>query len=165
MALAYWHAHTGDPRLAPYASPAAVLALAVPAVFDPGWDGTGNWAFNTAVAANLGLVAYVTRLHSLDQLARWTAAGVPVPISIRWKPGELDGALGSSAGHITVVTGFDGDRVLMAEPAAREQAAVACSYRAEQLFACWQRASGGMAYIVHPPGWPRPAPGTGDAWA
>jgi hypothetical protein len=165
MALAYWRARTGDPRLAPYAHAAAVPGLAAPMIFDPGWDGTGNWAFNTAFAASLGLTAYVTRLHSLEQLARWTAAGVPVPISIRWAPGELDGAAGSSAGHITVVRGFAGDQVLMAEPAARELAAVTRSYRADQLFACWQRASRGVAYIVHPPGWPRPAPGPGDAWA
>lgn len=165
MLLAYWHARTDEERLARFARPEAVLALAVPMIYDPGWDGTGNWGFNTALAANLGLVAYVTRLHSLHQLARWTAAGVPVPISVRWKPGELDGANGSSAGHITIVTGVAGDRVLMAEPAAREQATIARSYRADQLFACWQRAANGVAYIVHPAGWPRPAPGDGDAWA
>jgi hypothetical protein len=164
MALAYWHARTGDRRLEPFTASPCVPGLAVPLVFDPGWDGTGNWAFNTALAGSLGLTSYVTRLHSLEQLARWTAAGVPVPISIRWEPGELDGAVGRSAGHITVVTGIAGDRVLMAEPAGRDQAGVATAYRAEQLYACWQRASRGVVYIVHPPGWPRPEPGEGDAW-
>jgi hypothetical protein len=164
MLLAYWHARTGDARLEPFTTAPCVPGLAVPLSFDPGWGGTGNWAFNTALAASLGLTGYVTRLHSLGQLARWTAAGVPVPISIRWEPGELDGAAGRSAGHITVVSGVAGDRVLMAEPAARDHAGVALSYRADQLYACWQRASRGAVYIIHPPGWPRPEPGEGDAW-
>lgn len=164
MVLAYWHERTLDPRLAPFHAPESVPAIVAPLVYDPGWEGTGNWAFNTAFAASLGLSAYVSRLHSLEQLARWTAAGVPVPISIRWEPGELDGAMGRSPGHITVVTGVQGDRVLMAEPATRDPATIARSYRADQLFACWQRAARGVVYLIHPAGWRRPAPGPGDAW-
>lgn len=165
MLLAYWHQQTGNVALAPFGSAAAVLERAVPLVYDPGWDGTGNWIFNTAFAATLGLTAYVTRLHSLDQLARWTAAGVPVIISISWKPGQLEGAGGSSSGHLTIVTGVAGERVLMVEPAAREVATLVRSYRADQLFERWQHASDGAVYIVHPPDWPRPEPGEGDAWA
>lgn len=164
MIFAYWHARTGDARLEPFTAAECVPGLVAPMVFDPAWDGTGNWAFNTAFAASLGLTGYVTRLHSLEQLARWTAAGVPVAISIRWEPGELDAPLERSSGHITVVTGVAGDRVLMAEPAVREPDEVARSYRADQLYACWQRGSRGAAYIIHPPGWPRPEPGEGDAW-
>ena len=164
MTLAHWHARTDDARLLPFTSYASVLERAVPLCFDPGWEGTGNWAFNTALAASLGLTAYVTRLHSLEQLARWTAAGVPVPISIRWEAGELEGLTSRSSGHITVVTGFAGERVLMAEPAAREQATVARSYDAAQLFGCWQRAAQGVVYLIYPQGWARPEPGEGDAW-
>ncbi|GAB4437560.1 MAG: peptidase C39 family protein [Chloroflexi bacterium OHK40] len=165
MALAYWRQRTGDPRLAPFEAAEAVPAIAAPQIYDPGWHGTGNWAFNTAFAEALGLTAYVTRLHSLAQLARWTSAGVPLIVSIRWEPGELDGANGRSAGHLTMVTGFNGARALMAEPAAHNVASVARSYRTDQLFACWQRASRGVVYVIHPPGWPRPEAGAGDAWA
>ncbi|NTU78253.1 MAG: peptidase C39 family protein [Chloroflexales bacterium] len=164
MVLAYWHERTGYASLAPFLATESVPAIVAPMVYDPGWDGTGNWAFNTAFAASLGLTAYVTRIGSLAQLARWTDAGVPVPICIRWGPGELDGATGRSAGHITVVTGLAGERVLVAEPAARDPAVVARSYRADQLYACWQRASGGAAYLIHPQGWRTPRPGDGDAW-
>jgi Peptidase_C39 like family len=164
MLLAYWHAQTGDDRLVPYTGPEALLARAVPLIYDPGWEGTGNWPFNTALAAALGLTAYVTRLHSFAQLARWVAAGVPVPISIRWKPGQLEGAIGSGNGHIAVVRGFEGGRVLMAEPASHDTAAITRSYDAGQLYACWQQA-GAAVYIVHPTSWPRPEPGAGDAWA
>ncbi len=164
MVLAYWHERTGDAHLAPFLAPESVSATVAPMVYDPGWGGTGNWAFNTAFAGALGLTAYVSRMHSLAQLARWTNAGVPVPLSMRWEPGELDGAAGRSAGHITVVTGFVGDRVLMAEPAARDLATIVRSYRADQLYACWQRASEGVVYLIHPQGWPTPKPGDGDAW-
>ena len=100
-----------------------------------------------------------------DSNGDWTAAGVPVPISIRWEAGELEGLTSRSSGHITVVTGFAGERVLVAEPAAREQATVARSYDAAQLFGCWQRAAQGVVYLIYPQGWARPAPGDGDAWA
>jgi hypothetical protein len=134
-------------------------------VYDQAWEGTGNWAFNTAYAASLGLTAYVTRLERLDQVARWTAAGVPVIVSLAWQPGELDGAPGATAGHLNLITGFADGQALVAEPASRDMGQILRRYRVDQLQACWQRASGGAVYLVHPPGWPRPAPGPGDAWA
>jgi hypothetical protein len=165
MALAYWHARTGDERLAPFTRPGSVPELAVPQIFDPAWDGTGNWAFNTAFAASLGLTAYVARLHSLEQLARWITAGVPVIISVAWEQGEIAGAPDRTGGHITVVRGFEGGSALMAEPMARPPDPVEKAYDAAQLFRKWQETSSGTVYIVHPQGWPRPEPGEGDAWA
>jgi hypothetical protein len=165
MALAYWRERTGDPRLTPFVDAACVPNLVAPMVDDPEWEGTGNWAFNVAYAASLGLTAYVTRMHSLEQVARWTAAGVPVVCSLAWQPGELDGAPGETAGHLNVIVGFAGDHVLVAEPASRDMAQIVRRYRADQLHDCWQRNSGGTVYLLHPPGWPRPEPGPGDAWA
>lgn len=165
MALAYWHEQTGDPRLAPFRDPACVPDLVVPMVNDPAWQGTGNWAFNTAFAASRGLTAYVTRLESLSQLARWITAGVPVIISLGWHEGELEGALVPSSGHLTLVRGFaHGRRVLTAEPASYEEVQVLRSYHADQFFTCWQQASGGAVYLIYPPSWPRPEPAPGDAW-
>jgi hypothetical protein len=165
MALAYWRERTGDARLAPFTSAACVPEVAVPQIYDPGWGGTGNWSFNAAFAASLGLTAYVTRLHSLAQIARWTAAGVPVIVSAAWEEGEIDGAPGRTSGHLTVVRGFAGERALMAEPAVCLPDPVERSYDAAQLHRSWQRAASGTVYIVHPAGWPRPEPGEGDAWA
>lgn len=164
MALASWHQRTGDPRLESFAAAEAVPALAVPLIYDPGWEGTGNWSFNVAFAASYGLEAYVTRLHSLGQAARWTAAGVPVILSVAWEEGEIAGATGRTSGHITVVRGFDGDTVLMAEPAARLPAPVERAYDAAQLARKWQQVSAGTVYLIYPRGWPRPEPGPGDAW-
>jgi hypothetical protein len=165
MALAYWHGRTADPRLAPFAAASCVPELAVPMVYDPLYEGAGNWPMNTAYAASLGLVAYVTRLHSLGQLARWAAAGVPLVASLAWKPGELEGApIEKSAGHLILITGVDGERIYVADPAAAHAEEVARSYRAEQLYARWQANSDGTVYIIHPPTWAVPAPGPGDAW-
>ncbi|MBX0328932.1 C39 family peptidase [Oscillochloris sp. ZM17-4] len=165
MALAYWRERTGDDRLAPFGDASCVPDLVAPMVFDPEWEGTGNWIFNTAYAASLGLTAYVTRMHSLGQVARWTEAGVPVVCSLAWQPGELDGAPGATAGHLNLIVGFEEGHVLVAEPASRDMGQILRRYRADQLYDCWQRSSGGAVYLLHPPGHPRPAPGSGDGWA
>ncbi|NJN18350.1 MAG: peptidase C39 family protein [Oscillochloris sp.] len=165
MALAYWRAQRPDLPLDAFADAACVAQVAAPQIFDPAWEGTGNWAFNTAFAAAHGLHAYVTRLHSLEQVARWTAAGVPVIISISWQVGQIDGAPGSTAGHLTMVIGFGGGTALMAEPAGRGGSeAILRSYPADQLFARWQAASRGTVYLIYPPDWPTPTAGPDDAW-
>lgn len=164
MALAHWHERTGEPRLAPFLAPESVPAIAAPMIHDPAWKGTGNWAFNTAFAASRGLCAYVTRFHSLEQAARWTAAGVPVILSVAWEEGEIAGAVGRTSGHLTLVRGFAGDQALIAEPASPLHTPIERAYNAAQLSRNWQRASQGTVYLIHPPGWPRPNPGPGDAW-
>lgn len=165
MALAYWRARTGDARLAPFDGPACVPDLAAPQIYDPAWGGTGNWSFNAAFAAARGLVAYVTRLHSLEQVARWTAAGVPVMLSVAWQEGQIEGAPGATNGHLTLVTGFAGPRALIAEPAGRGgPEEVRRAYPLGQLHEAWQANSGGTVYLIHPEGWPTPEPGPGDAW-
>lgn len=165
MALAYWHTTTGAPGLAPFAEPGCVPDMVVPMVYDALYEGAGNWPMNTAYAASLGLVAYVTRLHSLSQLARWASAGVPLVASLAWQPGELAGApIEQSAGHLILITGIEGERVHVADPAAAQPAELARSYRAAQFYKCWQANSAGTVYIIYPPGWGIPTPGPGDAW-
>lgn len=158
MVLAYWHARTGDARLTPFAQRAAVAELAVPRVFDPTYDGHGNWGFNTAFAATYGLDAYVARFASLAQIEPWIAAGVPVVISMAWKEGELTNSpIPSSNGHILVVAGFAADgRVIVAEPRAEREDEVRRLYDAAQLEAAWQNSSAGTVYLIHPRGWPVP---------
>ncbi len=160
MLLAFWHARTGDARLAPFAEPRAVADLACPLVYDPTYEGHGNWAFNTALAASYGLRAHVARLGSLAELGAWIAAGVPMAISVAWQPGQLDGApIEASRGHLLVVAGFDaaGD-VIVADPRGDTPAEVRRVYRAAQLERAWQHSSG-TTYLAYPPGWPVPALG------
>jgi hypothetical protein len=159
MLLAYWHVRTGAERLAPFADRAAVSELVAPRVYDPVYDGYGNWSFNTAYAAAQGLDAYVACFDSLARLEPWIAAGVPVVVSVAWKEGELSNApIASSSGHLLIVAGFDEHgRVIVADPRAEREEEVRRVYDAAQLEAAWQRNSDGMTYIVHPPGWPVPA--------
>ncbi len=46
-------------------------------VYDYGYRGAGNWAFNTAYAANLTADAFVTRLANLREAERFIHAGHP----------------------------------------------------------------------------------------
>jgi hypothetical protein len=122
--------------------------------FDRAYDGTGNWPFNAAYAGALGMRAFVTRLPSLAQAERYTAAGVPLAVSLGWKKGELPGApLASSDGHLMVLVGFDaqGNPVLN-DPAAATDAGVRRSYPRAAFERQWLTYSGGLSYVIAPPG-------------
>lgn len=93
------------------------------AVFDPGWPGTGNWAFNVAFAGTQpGLRAYVTRLADLREIEARIARELPVIASVSYA--MLKGALRSEPGdgHLVVVAGFEssGD-VVVNDPGVRRE--------------------------------------------
>jgi hypothetical protein len=159
MLLAYWYAQTGDERLALFARHAAVSEVVAPQVYDPVYQGHGNWGFNTAFAASSGLDAYVARLAGLEQLEPWIAAGVPVVISATWDAGQLANApIPASSGHLLVVVGFDEQgRVIVADPRGENEREVRRVYNAAQLEAAWQSNSAGTVYLIHPHGWPTPS--------
>jgi len=160
MVLGYWHERTGRPELAPFVAPGAVPNLVAPGVYDPQYEGYGNWSFNVAFAAALGLHSYVVRMDSLAAIGPWLEAGVPVVLSVAWDEGQLTGApLPRSKGHLLVATGLtaSGD-VLVADPAGSNSAEVRRCYRRAELEACWLRPYG-TAYLIYPPDWPAPAVG------
>ncbi len=154
MLMAFWARKTGNDawdRTVPETAAGAT---------DYAYGGTGNWAFNTAYAASLGLDAYVTRFGSLADVERWIGAGVPVAINIAFDEGELDGApMPSSAGHVIVIRGFSrtGDPIAN-DPAARADQGekVRIVYDRGQLQKAWLGGSRGTAYVVFPPGYPTP---------
>lgn len=94
------------------------LQLTVPeaaeSVMDPVYGGTGNWSFNVAWAGLYpGMLAYVTRLASVGELAQWVANGVPVAVSLlRRVLYDLD--IPNDPGHLVVCVGFadDGSPIL-----------------------------------------------------
>ncbi|HEY0739048.1 MAG TPA: peptidase C39 family protein [Herpetosiphonaceae bacterium] len=154
MLLAYWAERTKWPQLAAFLDTQVVPEIVAPAVYDSVYEGTGNWPFNTAYAATLGLEGYVVQLGGLGELAPWLAAGVPLVASIAWQPGDLDGAaVGHSNGHLVVVVGIgeNGD-VIVNDPAAdpRQGESVRRSYPRAQFSRAWQR-SGRTVYLVYPP--------------
>lgn len=120
-------------------------------VYDHGYRGTGNWAFNTAYAATLvGGDSYVTRLRDLREAEDYVAAGVPLVISIAFARGQLSGApISASNGHLLVVVGFEADGdVVVNDPAGASNGEVRRVYDRAQLERVWIAASGGTAYVI-----------------
>ncbi|WP_161884294.1 peptidase C39 family protein [Deinococcus alpinitundrae] len=127
---------------------------AAKATYDAAYDGTGNWPFNMAFAAEHGLRALVSRLPSLREAERYLAAGIPLGVSLGWKAGELPGAaVPSSSGHLMVLVGFDaqGNPVLN-DPAAPTDAGVRRSYPRAVFERLWLTHSGGLVYLISKPG-------------
>jgi hypothetical protein len=152
MVTAYWSSLTNNPA----------LNLTVPdtaaGCYDWVYDGTGNWPFNTAHAASLGLTGYVTRLYSFADAEPFIKAGVPLILSIAFKPGELPNApIKQTAGHLIVLRGFDknGDPIAN-DPAAPNDAAVRIVYPRTALENAWSHSSH-TAYVIYPPGYPVPS--------
>lgn len=147
MVMAYWGSQLRQPSLNQTVPDAAA------GCFDWVYNGTGNWPFNTAYASSLGLSGYVIRLGSLGHAEGWIRAGVPLILSVAWKPGELPGApISSTSGHLIVLRGFDakGD-ALVNDPAAPNNDTVQRVYPRAALEKAWNH-SGRTAYAVFPEG-------------
>jgi hypothetical protein len=162
MAMAYWARKLGEPALD---RPVPEVAAGT---YDPVYRGYGNWPFNTAYAARHGLVGYVSRFSSIEQIERWITAGVPVMASLAWGPGALANApINSVDGHLLVIVGFtDTGNVVVNDPAAdpRRGQSVRREYQRGQFQALWLASSGGTVYLIHPTGQPLPADGALGAW-
>ncbi len=135
-------------------------------VYDYGYRGAGNWAFNTAYAANLTTDAFVTRLANLREAERFIHAGIPLVASITFSNGQLSGApIGGTAGHLVVIVGFtaNGD-VVVNDPAAPSNASVRRTYDRGQFERAWLRKSSGTVYVVRDAAHPLPARGANRNW-
>ena len=151
MVMAYWSKETNKPRLD---QPVPTVARGT---YDYEYGGTGNWPFNTAYASSFGLTTSVNRFSSLGQAERWVAKGVPVVASVEWGRGQLDGApIPASQGHLMVIRGFEGDRVIVNDPAAPSNSGVKRTYDRQQFADAWMRGSGGIVYLLYPKDWTIP---------
>jgi hypothetical protein len=164
MVVAYWSAVTGTdygPTAAemswvPYADP--WVDFTARAVYDYRYNGAGNWPFNTAYAASRGLVADVTQLHNLREAEPFIRAGIPLVASVAWSSNKLEGGIKSTNGHLSVIEGFTADgNVIVNDPASDTNAQVRHVYDREQYERAWIPASGGIAYVIRPAGWPTPS--------
>jgi hypothetical protein len=129
----------------------AVVDHTAKMVYDHGYRGTGNWAFNTAYAATLvGGDSYVTRMRDLREAEDYIAAGIPLVISIAFGRNQLSGApISASNGHLLVVVGFEADGdVVVNDPAGATNGEVRRVYDRAQLERVWIAASGGTAYVI-----------------
>ncbi|MGC5017224.1 C39 family peptidase [Micromonospora sp. DT47] len=172
MVIEYWgrKPSAADTAWVDPTYPDPTVNHAARSTYDHQYDGAGNWPFNTAYAATFpGLEGRVTRLHSLDELEHFIAAGIPVVTSQSFLASELDGAGYGTSGHLMVVVGFtaDGD-VIANDPASSSNEAVRNVYQREQFEQIWLRTkrttasggtgsgSGGIAYLIKPTDVPWP---------
>ena len=153
MTLAFWARSLNRPE----------LDIPVPdtahAIYDKVYGGTGNWPFNTAYAGAFpGMRAYVARFSDIRELEDWTAAGLPVVVSVSYdllkgKPKDND------PGHLMVCDGFtkDGDIVLN-DPAHHPEKGEACRriFSRANFLRGWGR-SKYLVYLIYPTGSKLPA--------
>ncbi len=168
MALAFWnrgptpqqYSWVHDGYAQPWVDYAARFTYAW------GYDGTGDWPFNTAYAGRFGVDAFVTRLRSLREAELFIAAGIPLVASITFGRGELDGApITSTSGHLLVIRGFTrSGNVIVNDPAGRDGGHVRHVYRRGQFENAWVDATGGVVYVIHPKRKPLPSPGQHRNW-
>ncbi|UUZ57724.1 peptidase C39 family protein [Nocardioides sp. B-3] len=121
-------------------------------VFDHAYDGTGNWAFNTAYASTLTTGdAYVTRLPDLRAAEDYILAGVPLVASVAFGRNQLTGApISTSNGHLMVIVGFEADGdVVVNDPAGADNSAVRRVYDRDEFEDIWINASGGVVYVIN----------------
>ena len=135
-------------------------------VYDYGYRGAGNWAFNTAYAANLTDDAFVTRLRNLREAERFVRAGIPLAASITFSRGQLSGApISSTAGHVVVIAGFTSKgNVVVNDPAAPSNSSVRRTYDRGQFERAWLRKSSGTVYVVRDSAYPLPKRYSNKNW-
>jgi hypothetical protein len=161
MVMAYWAEATCD----------GSLDRSVPAVaggvYDHSYGGWGNWSFNVAYASAHGLEGGVGRMGSVEQIERWIEAGIPVVASVAWDNDHagqrlLEAPLPRSDGHLLVIRGFAGSGdVIVNDPAGSGDADVPCIYGRAEFSRAWlwnPDSSGGVVYLIHPPGLRAPNP-------
>jgi hypothetical protein len=137
-----------------YATPDPQVPFTVREVYDESFGGSGNWAFNTAFAGARGLVAYVTRLRSFAEAARFVEAGIPLVLAVSHQEGELTGAGYDTNGHLLVLIGFEASGApVVHDPASHRiasDAEVRTTYDLGELDRAWAR-SGRIVYVIRPP--------------
>ena len=146
MVMAYWAKQMNHPEWE------VDVASVADGVYDPVYDGCGNWPFNVAYASEHSLGGWVRQFASLEDLERLLSRGFPVIASIAVKPGELDGApYPKTAGHLLVVRGFsDTGDVIVNDPYG-QPGEIRRVYRRDQFAHAWLGGSNGTVYLIAPP--------------
>jgi hypothetical protein len=126
------------------AVPTPVLAAAV---FHAPTDRYGVWPAAIRAAATYGVPGYLLRFSDWESVSWCLGHGLPIVASIRYREGELSRAtIPETTGHLIVITGLDGDEVLVNDPAAPTSAEVRRRYRRDELSRVWLERTG-IGYV------------------
>jgi hypothetical protein len=137
MVLGYW-GHVIEP---------AALASEM---YDGRHDVYGVWPAAIAAAARRRVHGYLLRFPSWAAVEWCLSRRLPVIASIRYTARELRGAaVEATAGHLIVLTGFDGEGVLVNDPAAPTPDEVPRSYSRSDLHRVWLERTG-VGYVLFP---------------
>ena len=143
--MAYWAKQMNHPEWD------VDVASVADGVYDPVYDGCGNWPFNVAYASEHALGGWVRQYASLDERGRLVSRGFPVIASIAVKPGELDGApYPKTAGHLLVVRGFSGSGDVIVNDPYGQVGEIRRVYRRDQFAHVWLGGSNGTVYLIAP---------------
>jgi hypothetical protein len=157
MLLAHWARELNRPSLD------RDVPEVVKGVYDPKWEGTGNWVFNTAYAGSLpGMRAYTARLSDVAELEAWIAQGIPVGLSLCYN--RLRGKGCEPSGHLVVCVGFtEAGDVVVNDPGTSKH--VRKTFPRANLIDAWAH-SKNAAYFIYPEkaAVPRDRFGHWDSW-
>lgn len=136
--------------LAYLGAPESVTRLAAE-MFHPALDIYGVWPAGISAAGRRGVLGYLLRFPDWAA-ARWCLdRGLPIVASVRYAAGELSGAaVAETPGHLLVLTGYEGEDVLVNDPAAPDTATVPRRYRLAQLTRVWLERTG-VGYVLFRP--------------
>ena len=130
------------------AVPTPVLAAAV---FHAPTDRYGVWPAAIRAAATHGVPGYLLRFSDWESVAWCLGRGLPIVASVRYTAGELSGAaIPETTGHLIVITGLEGNEVLVNDPAAPTSAEVRRRYRRDELSRVWLERTGIGYVFLHP---------------
>ncbi len=150
MLLGYWAKKIGKPELD------NDVPIVQAGVYDPAWNGTGNWPFNVAFGGSQpGMTGYVSRFRSVQDLESFIGYGVPIATSVSY--GLLKGiGKQDNDGHIVVVLGFDKEGNPIFNDPGRN--VVRMTYKRADFEKAWGY-SKNTVYVIHPRGWKIPKNG------
>ena len=138
MVLAYWRR-------------AATVAELAAEMFHPQLDLYGVWPAAIRAGARRGVPGYLLRFPDWAAATWCLSRGLPIVASVRYETGELTkAAISRTSGHLLVLTGFEGDQVLVNDPVAPTRDTVPRRYPLDELSRIWL-ARAGVGYVFCPP--------------
>ena len=115
----------------------------------------GVWPWSIYAASRRGVLGLLACFEDWEQARMLLDREMPIVASIRYGRGELTGAAlereeEKPAGHLLVIRGYEGSRVLVNDPAAPDEEGVLRSYDLGEFLRVWLSRSA-LGYILLPP--------------